>query len=102
VLLSPSGEVRLCDFGLVSTRETTAGTPNYMAPELLEARPFSRKVDVYAFGVLLWEMFVRRLPFGGWRVEDIVRHVSAGRRLEVPRAGATPELVQKLMVDCWA
>ena len=41
------------------TTVTTAGTPAYMAPELLQNQPFNKSVDVYAFGVLLWE--VRRI-----------------------------------------
>lgn len=59
VLLDAHGTVKLCDFGLVSTKATTAGTPCYMAPELLANRPFSCKVDVYAFGILLWEVRAR-------------------------------------------
>lgn len=38
------------------TRHTTAGTPNYMAPELLDGRPFNKSVDVYAFGIVLYEV----------------------------------------------
>lgn len=41
---------------LVSTKFTTAGTPSYMPPELLSGKPFSKAVDVYMFGVLLWEV----------------------------------------------
>ena len=70
-------QVKLCDFGLVTTRATTAGTPNYMAPELLEDLPFSKAVDVYAFGIVLWEMFARKVPFHGWRATDIKEQVSS-------------------------
>ena len=51
VLLDANGEAKLCDFGLVNTRQVTAGTPNYMAPELLLAKSHSTPVDVFAFGV---------------------------------------------------
>ena len=47
----------MCDFGLVSTRIVTAGTPMYMAPELLLNKPFNKSVDVYAFGILLSEVY---------------------------------------------
>ncbi len=67
--------MKLCDFGLVTTRATTAGTPNYMAPELLGDAPFSKAVDVYAFGVVLWELFARKVPFMGWRPADIKEQV---------------------------
>ena len=71
----PPPQVKLCDFGLVTTRATTAGTPNYMAPELLGDAPFSKAVDVYAFGVVLWELFARKVPFMGWRPADIKEQV---------------------------
>ncbi|KAL3900775.1 MAG: hypothetical protein SGPRY_012395 [Prymnesium sp.] len=51
VLLTSSEDAKLCDFGLVNVKEVTAGTPNYMAPELFLSKPYSTSVDVYAFGV---------------------------------------------------
>ncbi|RHY96352.1 hypothetical protein DYB37_002147 [Aphanomyces astaci] len=56
-----------------STKEGTAGTPAYMPPELLAGKPFSKAVDVYMFGVLLWEMFARDVPFRGYAIDDIQR-----------------------------
>ena len=67
----------MCDFGLVDVREATAGTPNYMAPELLLAKPFSKSVDVYAFGILLNEAFTREVPWDG------CVHVQPSDRLHV-------------------
>lgn len=96
------GVVKLCDFGLVHTKHTTAGTPAYMAPELLNDKPFSRKCDVYAFGVLLWEIFNRSIPFHGWRVTDIVDEVSAGRRPKWPRGHTCPKDLVAIVEDCWA
>ena len=46
---------------LVGVREVTAGTPNYMAPELFLAKPYSCAVDVFAFGVVLNEMLSREV-----------------------------------------
>lgn len=34
-----------------------------MAPELLESKQYSKKVDVYSFGILLWEILARRTPY---------------------------------------
>lgn len=56
LLLDKEGHLKLCDFGLVSNRDPTAGTPQYMAPELLRGAAYSYKVDAYAFGILLWEV----------------------------------------------
>ena len=55
----------------------TAGTPNYMAPELFLAKPYSTPVDVFAFGVLLNEMFARevrqatgQLPWAYYQMQE--------------------------------
>ncbi len=78
------GNIKLCDFGLASTRNTTAGTPMYMAPELLQNKPFNRAVDVYAYGVLLSEIFTREVPFDGYSPYEIRDRVIAGARPKVP------------------
>ncbi|KAE9049538.1 hypothetical protein PR001_g3220 [Phytophthora rubi] len=84
VLLDAKGVAKLCDFGLVRTKFTSAGTPSYMPPELLSGQPFSKSVDVFMFGILLWEIFSRDIPFRGYDVSDIKRRVLAGERFRVP------------------
>ena len=92
--------IKLCDFGLASTNVTAAGTPSYMAPELLRSGLFSKQVDVYAFGVVMWEMVCRAVPFAGWDPLDIKSFVTDGKRLEVPRSGL-PKPVLQLIERCW-
>uniref|UniRef100_A0A7S1CNY2 Protein kinase domain-containing protein n=1 Tax=Bicosoecida sp. CB-2014 TaxID=1486930 RepID=A0A7S1CNY2_9STRA len=94
--------IKLCDFGLVGNRVTTAGTPNYMAPELLSDKPFSKKADVYAFGLVLWEMFMRQIPFDGWTATDIRDAVTSGERPEPLTSYDAPDLVRELVEACWA
>ena len=100
VLLASDGRTsKLCDFGLVGTREPTAGTPNYMAPELLEARSWSTPVDVYAFGVLLNELFVREVPWDGFQPFDIKQKVLKGER---PAISLTmPLACERLLQRAW-
>ena len=99
VLLSADGRCRLCDFGLVGTREVTAGTPNYMAPELFLAKAYSTPVDVFAFGVLLNELFTREVPWDGYQPIDIKEKVVEGQR---PRtATTTPRACESLLHRCW-
>jgi len=64
LMLAADGSLKLCDFGLVHHPDPGAGTPQYMAPELLAGGKagFSDRVDVYAFGIMLWE--VRDAPDG--------------------------------------
>ena len=65
ILLAADGSSKLCDFGLVRTRNNAAGTPNYMAPELLrlDNKLFDKTVDVYAFGIVLYEVSRENLAF---------------------------------------
>ena len=92
LLVSSRGIVKLCDFGLVKTRTTQAGTPAYMAPELLEGGSFNKSVDVYSFGVLLCELFSQEVPFAGYEIDDIRRAVTRGERPRIPTVD-TPEPV---------
>ena len=81
VLLADDGSARLCDFGLVNTKTVTAGTPNYMAPELFAGKTWGMGVDVFAFGVLVNEMFARELPWDGLQPLDIKEKVASGGSL---------------------
>jgi serine/threonine-protein kinase len=81
IMIAPDGRLKLLDFGLavrlatadVEDLDTTgsrelpsdAGTVPYMAPELLRGRRADRRSDVWAFGVLLYEMVAGRRPFIG-------------------------------------
>jgi len=98
VLLDANGDAKLCDFGLVNTREVTAGTPNYMAPELFLSKPHSTSVDVFSFGVLLNELWSREVPWDGYSPLDIRNKVTSGDRPSIPRTMpyACEALVRKL------
>ena len=74
VLLHPDGRAVLADFGLArsaneDTRLTTAGfalgTPGYMAPEQVLGQDLDHRVDIYAMGVMTFEMMTGAMPFGG-------------------------------------
>lgn len=70
-------EVKILDFGVAQftnePRENRsaplAGTPAYLAPELLDGRPAGAAADIYAFGVLVYEMLTGRRPFEGTTAE---------------------------------
>lgn len=67
ILLQPNGLAKLSDFGMArrlsgSKKDRIGGTPNYLAPELLEGAEPSIQSDMYALGVTLYEMTFGKLP----------------------------------------
>ena len=86
VKITPTGTVKVLDFGLAkilaepefdqNTRSAVTapavliGTPAYMAPEQVQGRSIDRRVDVWAFGVLLYEMVTGQRPFQGESVQE--------------------------------
>jgi eukaryotic-like serine/threonine-protein kinase len=73
VMLTPSGRVLLTDFGIARAAEIDThkktndliGTPLYMSPEQVGGRPVDPRSDLYALGLMLYEMLVGDLPFAG-------------------------------------
>lgn len=70
LLLDSDGHIKLTDFGLCkedigfgSTTRTFCGTPEYLAPEVLEDNDYGRAVDWWGVGVVMYEMMCGRLPF---------------------------------------
>ncbi|XP_077252216.1 mitogen activated protein kinase kinase kinase-like protein isoform X8 [Tasmannia lanceolata] len=97
--------VKICDFGLsrvmteVPMRDTSsAGTPEWMAPELIRNEPFSEKCDIFSFGIIMWELCTLSRPWDGIPPMQIVYAVAnEGMRLEIPEGP-----LGKLISDCFA
>lgn len=70
ILLSETGHIKLNDFGLSKVlrddyerAETCCGTPDYVAPEILQGRSYTYTCDFYSLGCLIYEMFFGESPF---------------------------------------
>jgi eukaryotic-like serine/threonine-protein kinase len=78
VLIGHNGHVKLIDFGIAKSqrvsRHATGGAVlgklGYMAPEQLRVAPVDRRTDLYALGVMLWEMLTSRSLFRSVRIDD--------------------------------
>ena len=70
IFMTKGGRIKLGDFGIArvlsSTKDnakTMVGTPYYLSPEIIENKPYSFKSDIWALGVLLYEMCTLKPPF---------------------------------------
>jgi len=66
VFILPGERVKLLDFGLAApcgTESAMAGTPCYMSPEQVECLPVDERADIYALGIMTYEMLAGRRPF---------------------------------------
>jgi serine/threonine-protein kinase len=113
MLEKKTGNVIVTDFGIaraaassdvVKTAGGIVGTPAYMAPEQVDERaPLDARADMYAFGVMLYEMLVGDLP---WRGDSLIA-VAAARLLNPPPdpRAARPDLppnLAEVVLKCMA
>lgn len=97
----------ICDFG--SSRKATSsqplktaecGTTNYMAPEFIKAEYYTNSVDVYSYGLILWEMLTKKLPFENSQPTQIIYSVLIEhKRPQIPTG--TPDCLSNLIKLCW-
>src|ERR1700728_3881461 len=79
IMMNKRGDVVIMDFGLaavadqLSGAEVRNGTPAYMAPEQLRGAEVTPKSDIYALGLVLYELFTGRRPYAGNSAKDLLR-----------------------------
>jgi serine/threonine protein kinase len=98
--------VKLTDFGIskslqnnLETFNSKMGTLNWLAPEVLDCKPYSPAADVYSFGIILWEIATQQIPFKGMHNFQILSAVAKGQGLPVPE-GIDPDYAA-LMRSMW-
>eukprot|EP00937_MAST-01D_sp_MAST-1D-sp2_P002342 g2342.t1 len=113
LLFDANWQVKVSDFGLAKSSSTYAtqsrtssgnprGSMPWMAPEyLLGQGAFDEKCDVYSFGVLLWELLTRKLPWANMLPAHIISQVTSLGKRPGPVPRGVPEDLKNLMARCW-
>nr|XP_043631647.1 probable serine/threonine-protein kinase SIS8 isoform X2 [Erigeron canadensis] len=107
LLVDKNWVVKVCDFGLSRMKNSTflssrstAGTAEWMAPEVLRNEPSDEKCDVYSFGVVLWELCTMQQPWGGMNPMQVVGAVGfQHRRLDIPED--IDPIIADIITRCW-
>lgn len=107
MLLDTNRNLKIADFGVARveaqnpkdmTGET--GTLGYMAPEVLDGKPYNRKCDVYSFGICLWEIYCCDLPYTDLSFAEVSSAVvRQNLRPDIPRC--CPSSIAHVMKKCW-
>jgi len=79
---------------------TILGTASYMAPEQARGRPVDHRADVWAFGVVLWEMLNGRRLFAGETTTDVLANVLKQGIDPADVPAATPAAVRRVLARC--
>jgi serine/threonine protein kinase len=112
VLVTKDFGVKVCDFGLSCVKEKfdpkappkdkAVGTPVWMSPEILCGLPASEKSDVYAYGLVLWELFTRQSkPFAHVTSFAEFCDLVIDKNVRPPLNDSVPKHVRRLIKACW-
>uniref|UniRef100_A0A8C6TFX4 Protein kinase domain-containing protein n=1 Tax=Neogobius melanostomus TaxID=47308 RepID=A0A8C6TFX4_9GOBI len=105
VVMTTDRVLKICDFGASkflshTTHMTVVGTFPWMAPEVIQSLPVSETCDTYSYGVVLWEMLTREVPFKGFEGLQVAwLVVEKQERLTIPTS--CPASFAELMKKCW-
>jgi serine/threonine protein kinase/tetratricopeptide (TPR) repeat protein len=102
IMIDREGQVKIMDFGIARSVEAKGitgtglmiGTPEYMSPEQVEGKDVDQRSDVYALGIILYEMLTGRVPFEG----DTALSIALKHKTEVPEdpAKINPQIPRDL------
>ncbi|KAF5728684.1 serine/threonine-protein kinase HT1-like [Tripterygium wilfordii] len=107
VLIDQDFNLKIADFGIACEEASCyslaedPGTYRWMAPEMIKKKPYGRKVDVYSFGLILWEMVAGTIPYEDMNpIQAAFAVVNKNLRPIIP--GDCPLALRALIEQCWS
>ncbi|KAL3824825.1 hypothetical protein ACJIZ3_020854 [Penstemon smallii] len=107
LLLDEDMCVKVADFGIsclesqCSTAKGFTGTYRWMAPEMIKEKHHTKKVDVYSFAIVLWELFTALTPFDDMTPEQAAFAVCQ-KNVRPPLPPSCPTAFCRLIHRCWS
>ena len=108
VLLDNHNNAKVADFGLSremdsdKTMTLGVGTPHWLAPEVLKQEPYTEKADVYAYGVMLYELESCEIPFTGFDPIMLISKIYMEPDFRPTITDECDGSFRKLILDCWS
>lgn len=111
IIVLPSGSVKLTDFGVAHIEQAgdlnktqlgfLIGSPAYMAPEQVKGQPVDGRADLYALGVILFELATGQKPFSGRSIEVVFSQILQGPRPDPGEINPSiPRQLCKVILTC--
>nr|GMC88217.1 serine/threonine-protein kinase HT1-like [Ipomoea batatas] len=107
ILINEDFHLKIADFGIACEEAycdplaDDPGTYRWMAPEMIKRKPYGRKVDVYGFGLILWELVTGSIPYEDMTpVQAAFAVVNKNMRPTVPVD--CPPAMKALIEQCWS
>ena len=104
-VITANDTLKICDFGLAryltsTTTTNMKGTVKWLAPEAIRDQQLSPQADIFAFGIITWEIVSCDEPYKGMRMEAIMYQVcESDLRPTIP--ADCPAFLKDLMEKCW-
>lgn len=101
--ISDFGLSKIFDPNIRSNQTMHSATPQYMAPEMLKNEDYNESVDVFSFGIIMYDIITEKYPYSNISNCFVIPHlVLKGCRLEFPLDKKIYPKIKELIEKCWS